>query len=160
MKRGDLKIKWKSLFLSFILVYSVALIGSIFTSQGTNSDWYNSIRPSITPPNWVFPIVWNILFFLLAISLYLVIINVKKSMKQKIYIFFGINFILNISWSVFYFFLRNPAIAFVNLIALWVSIISLIYFTSKVNQKSAWLLVPYLLWVSFAGVLNYLSIFA
>ena len=63
-KRAKKKINLKILLLSFVMVYAVAFIGSLFTSQGVNTDWYESIKPSMTPPNWVFPIVWNILFFL------------------------------------------------------------------------------------------------
>lgn len=156
-----MKINWRLLILCFAITYSVAFIGSLFTIQGVNSEWYQSIRPSITPPNWVFPIVWNILFFLIAISLYFLMISSKnKQMKTKVYIFFGINFLLNILWSVFYFSMKNPALAFIELIILWGSIISMIFISFKVSRKSSWLLVPYLLWVSFAGILNYLSAFA
>ena len=64
MKQEKKKVKWKVLIISLIIVYAVAFIGSIFTSANTNSDWYQSIKPALTPPNFVFPIVWNILFFL------------------------------------------------------------------------------------------------
>ncbi|MEK6914010.1 MAG: TspO/MBR family protein [Nanoarchaeota archaeon] len=161
MKRGKLKINWKLLVLCLVIVYSVAFIGSLFTIQGTNSEWYQSIKPSITPPNWVFPIVWNILFFLIALSLYFVTTSSKnKQMKTKVYVVFGINFLLNILWSLFYFSMKNPALAFIDLIILLGSIISMIFISFKVSRKSSWLLVPYLLWVSFAGILNYLSAFA
>lgn len=154
-----IKINWKLLILSFIMVYSVAFLGSILTSTGVNSFWYQTIKPSITPPNWIFITVWNILFFLIALSLYLSLINVKnKLLKTKLKIVFGVNLILNTLWSLFYFNLRNPIWAFFDLIVLWLSIISMIYVTWKINKKSAWLLVPYLLWVSFAGILNFLSI--
>ena len=96
---------WKILIICFIIVYLVAFIGSIFTSSAVNSQWYSSIKPSITPPNYVFPIVWNILFFLIAFSLYLAWINSKnKKIKTKVAWAFGVNFILNIFWSVFYFY--------------------------------------------------------
>jgi translocator protein len=157
MKRG---VNWKLLFLSFILVYSVAVIGSIFTFQGTNSEWYQAIKPDITPPNWVFPIVWNVLFFLIALSLYFVMTsNKNKQVKKRVYISFGINLLLNILWSVFYFFLKNPSLAFAEWVILWLSIAPMILISFKVSQKSAWLLVPYLLWVGFAGILTYLSAF-
>ncbi len=153
-----MKIKWSVLIASLLIVYGVAAIGSLFTSQETNSSWYQSIRPSITPPNWVFPIVWNILFFLIGISLYFAWTNSKNKDKFKISIVFGINFLLNILWSVLYFGIKNPEVAFYEIIFLLLSIVLMIYVTSKVSKKSAYLLVPYLLWVSFASVLNYLSI--
>ena len=154
------KINWKVLILSIVIVFLVAFIGSLFTSQNTDSDWYESIKPSITPPKWVFPIVWNILFFLIALSLYFSWINTQTTKnKRKIIIVFGINFFLNILWSALYFGMKNPSLAFYELIILWLSIVTMIFITYKINKKSAYLLVPYLLWVSFAGILNYLSAF-
>ena len=153
------RINWKVLISSLIIVYLVAFIGSLFTAPVTDSEWYDSIRPEITPPNWVFPIVWNILFFLIAISLYISWVNAKKMEKKKVALVFGINFILNILWSVFYFGLKNPASAFYILILLWFSILTMIFVTCKIKKSSAYLLIPYLLWVSFAGILNYLSAF-
>jgi tryptophan-rich sensory protein len=93
------------------------------------------------------------------LSLYSAWINIKdKKKKQKIFILFGINFLLNILWSLFYFTLENPLLAFFDLILLWVSIFILIKISWKENRKTSWLLFPYILWISFAGILNYLSI--
>lgn len=157
MKR--VKINWKLLIFSLVVVYSVAFIGSLFTTGGVNSSWYETVKPTITPPNFVFPIVWNILFLLIALSLYFALLKLKnKKLALPLKLAFGINFLLNILWSFFYFYLKNPFIAFIDLILLWFSILAMIYFSWKVNKKSAWLLVPYLLWISFAGILNFLSI--
>jgi len=154
------KVNWKVLIISLIIVYAVAFTGSLFTSPVTSSDWYESIRPALTPPNWVFPVVWNFLFFLIAISLYLSWTNSKKKGdKNKIAIVFGINLALNIFWSVLYFGLKNPTLAFFELILLWISIFLMIKTSFKINKTSAYLLVPYIIWVSFAGILNYLSAF-
>jgi translocator protein len=158
-KKGVKKIHFGFLILSFVSVYIVALAGSLFTIPGVASFWYQTVKPSITPPGWVFPVVWNILFFLIALSLYFLLTTVdKKSLQFKIEIVFAINFLLNFMWSFFYFGLRNPLFAFYDLIALWLSIFSMIYIAWKIDKKSAWLLLPYLLWVTFAGILNYLSI--
>jgi benzodiazapine receptor len=153
------RIEWKVLIVSFVIVYLVAFAGSLFTSPVTDSEWYNSVRPAITPPNWVFPVVWNFLFFLIAVSLYFSWINAKKKiLRKKIAVVFGLNLALNILWSALYFGLKSPLSAFIEIFALWLSIILMIYTTGKINKKAAYLLVPYLLWVSFAIVLNYLSI--
>ena len=154
-----MKIRWKVLIISLILVFLTAFIGSFFTSGNTNSDWYQQIKPSITPPNYVFPIVWNILFFLIALSLYFSWIKAKNKNKKKIAIVFSINLILNILWSFLFFGLRNPLLGFIELIILWISIIVMIKTTYKIDKKSSYLLIPYLLWVSFAGILNYLIAF-
>jgi tryptophan-rich sensory protein len=150
------KINWKILIFCFLIVFGVAFIGSLFTSQSVNSEWYDSIKPSITSPSFVFPIVWNILFFLIALSLYFVWINSKE--KKKIILLFGFNFVLNILWSVFYFGLRNPLSAFIVIIFLLISIISLILSSRKINKFAFFSLIPYFVWVSFASVLNFLSL--
>ncbi len=153
------KIDFKVLIISLIIVYSVALLGSLFTSQNVNTDWYQSVQPSITPPSFVFPIVWNILFFLIALSLYFVWIKSNKKQKKKIAIVFAINFFLNILWSIFFFTMKNPTLSFYELTLLWSSILLMIFTTWKINKISSCLLIPYFLWVSFAGVLNYLIAF-
>jgi len=151
--------KLKVFVYSILIVYIVAIIGGGFTSKSTNSEWYQSIRPSITPPNYVFSIVWNILFILIACSMYFSWINAKNiKIKKNIAFLFGINFVLNILWSVFYFGMRNPFLAFFGLIFLWASILFLIIGLYKISKKASYLLMPYILWVSFAGILNYLSI--
>lgn len=152
------KINWKVLIWCFIIVIIVASVGSIFTSKAVKSSWYRLIKPSITPPNYVFPIVWSILFFLIALSLYFSWIYSTKKEKDKIILAYGSNFILNILWSILYFGLKNPLTAFFDLMLLLVSIIAMMMVSYKVNKKAFYLLIPYLLWVGFAGVLNYLSI--
>lgn len=151
------KINWKVLIISLIVVYAVAFIGSIFTVN-VNTSWYETIKPSITPPNWVFPIVWNILFFLIALSLYFSWVKAKDK-KSKLVIVFGINFLFNTLWSLFFFTLKNPILAFYEIILLWLSIFLMISATYKINKTSCYFLIPYLLWVSFAGVLNFLMAF-
>jgi translocator protein len=157
-KSKNISINWKVLLTSFLIVYLVAAIGSFFTSKNTNSEWYESIRPFITPPNYVFPIVWNIIFALIVLALYICWTNALKKQKSAIVISYGINFLLNILWSVFYFYLKNPLMAFIVLIFLWISIASIVYVSYKIKKNAGFLLIPYLVWVSFAGILNYLSI--
>lgn len=159
MKKEIKKINWKVLIFSFIIVYLVAFIGSLFTSPNTSTEWYQEIKPTLTPPNIVFPIVWNILFFLIAISLYLSWVNSKrKEDKKQIAIVFGINFFLNILWSIIYFGLKNPLLAFIEVIIFVISIIAMVIITKKASKIASYFLIPYLLWVSFASVLTFLSI--
>lgn len=155
-KRKMMKINWKVLVLSFVIVYGIAFIGNIFTSGNVDTSWYEEIKPSITPPNYVFPIVWNILFFLIALALYFAWIRAKKKQKKIVALVFGINLLLNAFWSYLFFVLRKPNYSFFELIVLWISILAMIFTTRKIDKKAAWLLVPYLLWVLFAGILNYL----
>lgn len=140
-----------------IIVYFFALLGSIFTSSETNSAWYQSVKSNLTPPNWVFPIVWNILFLLIAISMFVAWTNSDAKKRRSLIMAYGINLIFNSIWSLLFFGLKNPLAAFFCLIAVWLSIILIMVKFSKI-KKVFWLLLPYLLWVSFAGILNYLAI--
>ncbi len=147
----------KVVIASFLAVFATALIGSLFTDT---TGWYESIKPAITPPNFIFPIAWTILFILIGVSIYLSWTNAAKNEKAGIAAFFSINLILNILWSVFFFGMKNPSLSFADIILLWFSIIFLIKTTWKISRLSAWLLLPYALWVSFAALLNYLIAFA
>src|SRR3989344_716111 len=137
MKKRMKKIDWKVLIVCLVIVFLVAFIGSLFTSSNTDSEWYDSIKPSITPPNWVFPIVWNILFFLIAVSITFVIINSKKEQRKYIIIFYGINLFFNTLWSFLYFGMHNPFLAFLDLIIIWASILVLIIFNFGISKKAA-----------------------
>ncbi len=148
------KINWKVFIACIIIVFAVAAIGSSFTKI---DNWYYSVKPSITPPAWVFPVVWTLLFYLIAISMYFSWLSSTPKQKNKTIVLFAVNFILNNLWSLFYFKMHNPLGAFIVIILLWVSIISLIVYTYKLSKKASYLLIPYLLWVSFAAILNYLS---
>jgi len=150
------KINWKVLVTCLVVVYSVAFIGSLF---GDTGGWYESTKSSITPPNWVFPIVWNILFFLIALSLYLAYTSSNKKERWKIVAVFEINLVLNLLWSIFFFGMRNPLLSYIDIWPLWLSIWFIVFITYKINKTSAYLLIPYLLWVGFAIVLNHLIAF-
>lgn len=149
------KCNFKAFISCFAVVVFVAFIGSRFTKI---DSWYESAKPAITPPDYVFPIAWTILFALIALSMYFAWINSDKKYKSDIIILFSFNFAFNILWSFFYFTMHNPAFAFIDLLFLLFSIIALIIFNYKIDKKASYLLVPYLLWVCFAGVLNYLTI--
>jgi translocator protein len=156
--RGESKVfSLKTFIICIIIVYVVAILGSLFTGASVHSLWYESYKPSITPPNYVFPIVWNILFFLIAISIYLAWTNAEKKKKNILTLLFGLNLAFNLLWSFAFFTMRGVGIALFDLILLLVTIILLIKYTWKINKASAYLLIPYLAWVIFAGILNYLT---
>jgi translocator protein len=158
MKNKDHRINWKLLILCFIVVYIAAFIGSLFTDTG---NWYDSIKPSITPPNYVFPIVWTILFFLIALSFYFSMDRaLKESRKRKrTVIVYVVNLTLNVFWSYLFFALKSPLAAFINIILLLISIVIMMEVAFSIDKKATYLLIPYLLWVLFATLLNYLIVF-
>lgn len=135
---------------------SAGLLGSLFTQTGVDSWYANLIKPEFNPPNWVFGPVWTILYILMGISLYLIW---DKGLKKKELRFaFGIfilQLLFNAWWSILFFGLQNPKMAFCEIVFLWFLIVFVIYLFSNIRKLAAWLLVPYLLWVSFATVLNY-----
>jgi tryptophan-rich sensory protein len=158
-KSPSSKINWKVLITCLLIVFIISIIGSLFTTSSVNSQWYNSIKPSITPPSWVFPIAWTILYIMIAFSMYYAWVSSKNNKQRKIIsILFTVNLLLNILWSILYFNNHNILGAFIDLILLWISIALLFFTTFTISRRSAYLLVPYFLWVTFAGILNYLSL--
>ena len=156
-----MRFNFKVFIICLVIVFLiVGGIGSLFTANRVNSVWYKTIQPSITPPNFVFPIVWNILFLLITFSLYFAWTSAKnKKQKTKVAILFGINFVLNILWSILFFGLKQTPLAFFEVILLWLSILAIILVMDSISRKSSWLLVPYLVWVALAAILNLLAAF-
>lgn len=149
-----MKIK---LLVSFSLTFLVALAGSLVTTPSIPT-WYSYLnKPSFNPPNWLFAPVWTILFFLMALSFYLIWSKkVKnKKLKEEAIICFLIQLVLNFLWSLSFFAFHSPAVAFGIIIALWGLILLTILKFKKISKIAAWFLIPYLLWVSFASLLNF-----
>lgn len=151
-----MKNKITLLFFSLGVSLLAGAIGSFFT-QSSVSTWYLSLnKPAFNPPSWLFGPVWTFLFILIGISLYLILTTkADKHRKKMAYIFFAIQWILNIAWSFFFFYLQKPLLGWIEiLILLFFIILTTVYFY-KINKLSAYLLIPYILWVSFATVLNF-----
>ncbi len=140
--------KIPQLILSLGLCLGAGGVGSIFTTQSIPT-WYATLnKPFFSPPNWIFAPVWTILYILMGISLYLV------WQKKKIPAVFWIQLVLNIIWSVIFFGMKNPPLAFMDIIILWIAIFATIKSFSKINKLAGQLLWPYMVWVSFASILN------
>ena len=127
-----------------------------FTVTGVES-WYQTIqKPSWNPPNWVFGPVWTTLYIMMGIALFLVWKEDTSQELKKIAIaLFSVQLILNFFWSFIFFNLQQPGWALVEIIAMWFFILLTIFAFAQVNKTAAWLLVPYISWVSFATILNY-----
>jgi tryptophan-rich sensory protein len=139
-------------FLGCILLsLSAGFIGMIFTVTGPES-WYSQlIKPSFNPPNWLFGPVWTTLYILMGIALYLVL---KKKNTKRAKILFISQLILNTLWTIIFFGMHNPLLAFIEIIILWTAILLTIQEFRKKSLAAAYLLIPYLLWVSFASILT------
>ena len=150
------KIDWFKLAASIVLCQLAGVIGSVFTFSSI-PNWYAGInKPDFNPPNWVFGPVWTSLYTLMGVSLYIVWSKGLKNKKARTaLIAFGAQLVLNSLWSVLFFGLQNPFLAFVEIILLWVAILISLVLFYRISKTAGLLLVPYLLWVSFAALLNF-----
>jgi tryptophan-rich sensory protein len=141
---------------SLIVCQLAGLLGSLFTTPAI-STWYQTLnKPSFTPPSWLFAPVWIGLYLLMGISLFLVWKKKEQDLRvnEALMIFF-IQLILNAFWSIAFFGLRSPLLGLVDIIFLWMGILLTIQKFFKISRNGALLLLPYLLWVSFAALLNF-----
>ena len=135
------------IFLALSLV--VASSGAIFKP----GEWYRGLnKPGWTPPNWAFPVVWTLLYIMMSVSGWLVWREVGVT---AVFVPYGLQLLFNGLWSWLFFGQRRPDLAFADLVALWLSIGATILAFAPVSAVAAWLLVPYLAWVTTAGCLNW-----
>jgi benzodiazapine receptor len=153
---GSQAIAILTLVGSIILCTLAGFIGSLVTVTEPGS-WYELlIKPSFNPPSWLFFPVWTTLYVLMGISLFLVLIERKKGLDVRTPLaFFGIQLVLNVLWSYLFFGLESPAAGLIGIIILWIFILATIISFFRVNHIAAYLLLPYILWVTFASVLNF-----
>jgi benzodiazapine receptor len=144
------------LLASIIICQLAGVIGSLFTSPAIPT-WYAAlVKPTFNPPNWVFAPVWISLYFLMGISAYLVWRKGTENPRVNLALrFFIIQLILNSIWSVLFFGFRFPLLGFVEIILLFFFILLTVVYFFKVSKIAGILLLPYILWVSFAAVLNF-----
>ncbi len=130
---------------------------SAFLTKDAMESFNELVQPPLSPPSFLFPIVWTILFVLMGIASYLIYknndVNVYKERKRALILYF-IQLIFNFFWSLIFFNLQTFYFAFAWLLVLWILIILLMYNAKLVNKVSYYLLVPYIIWVTFAGYLN------
>lgn len=141
--------------VAFIIACEMAgIIGSFFTAESV-STWYLTLeKPSFNPPSWVFAPVWTTLYALMGISAYLVFVSGKKESRFAL-IVFALQLALNTLWSLAFFGLQSPLYGLIVIIALWIAIVWTIIKFYPISRNAAYLLVPYILWISFASILNY-----
>lgn len=144
------------LVICIIICLAAGFIGSFFTQTSTGS-WYSNInKPSFNPPGWIFGPVWTILYILMGISLYLVLQKGLSNTNVKIAVLlFAVQLVLNILWSILFFGMQSPLAAFIEIVILWGFILWTILAFYPLSKPAAYLLIPYILWVSFASVLNF-----
>lgn len=143
------------LIIAILICQGAGLIGSVFTVSAIPSWYTNLVKPSFSPPNWLFAPVWISLYTLMGIAAYLVWNKRFDKKKVKTALTpFAVQLALNSLWSIIFFGLRLPWLAFLEIIILWFFILLTVLKFYRISKPAGLLLLPYLLWVSFAAILN------
>ncbi|MCB2294629.1 tryptophan-rich sensory protein [Clostridium algoriphilum] len=149
------KKSFTSLIISIILAEGVGYLSALLSMSASNT-YKNFNKPFFSPPGWVFPIVWTILFFIMALASYRVWMAGKSGKDvKKALLLYSIQLFANFLWSIIFFRFRLYAIAFLELLLLLIFILRTTFEFYKVDKIASYLMIPYIAWVSFAGVLNY-----
>lgn len=148
-----IKFNLKKFLISILIPLSVGGLSALITKN--NMDLYSQInKPPLSPPSWFFPVAWTVLYILMGISLYLVW-NGEKPNDKNLFSVFGIQLFLNFIWPIIFFNFRAYLIAFVVLIFLWAASFLMIVLFYQNKKISAFLQIPYILWLTFAAYLNF-----
>ena len=150
-----MKNKTLTYIFSIVAIQLIGYAGTLFTTPSIQGWYATLVKPSFNPPNWIFGPVWTTLFLLIGISLGMVLATPKDvKYRNSAIAAFVVQLLLNLGWSYLFFYLHRPGLAALEIVLLLASIGVNIYYASKIRKAAAWLLVPYLLWVSFATVLS------
>jgi tryptophan-rich sensory protein len=140
--------------VSIILCLTIGALGGITTASGVN-DWYVTLnKPFFNPPNYLFGPVWTLLYVLMGVSFALILTSKSTITKKKSIIIFLLQLCLNFIWSFLFFKFQLLGIALIEIVLIWICILIMIITFSKINKTAAFMQIPYLLWVSFATILN------
>lgn len=147
-------MRWIGLLFSLVLCFGVAGIGGAWTA-GEVSGWYQTLRrPAIAPPNWVFGPVWTLLYALMAIALWRAWLAAPSPDRSWAIAIFIAQLALNLAWSWIFFRQHAIGVALAEVVVLWIAITASVVLFGRVAPVAAWLMAPYLAWVSFATALN------
>lgn len=149
-------MKGKWILLAICIAIPLAVGGiSAWVTNDSMAMFETIAKPPLSPPGWLFPVVWTILFTLMGIASYLYIMAMPPvAQAPKGLILYGLQLVFNFFWSVWFFNFQLYGFSFVWLLVLWVLILAAIIQFAKVSKPAAYLLIPYLLWVTFAAYLN------
>lgn len=143
------------LAISITICFSAAFLGSMATNASVD-NWYTEInKPQWNPPNWIFAPVWTALFLMMAVAAWLIWKQSGFTRSKMALGAFGVQLVLNVLWSVIFFGLQQAGWACVEIAVLWIAIAVTIYLFYRHSKLAAGLMVPYLMWVSFAAFLNF-----
>ena len=147
------KSKIKPYAVSILLTLAVGGLSGFLTSMGMDS--FDALtKPPLTPPSFLFPIVWTVLFILMGVGAARIFMTEPTAARNRALIVYVVQLAVNFFWSIIFFNLQAYAFAFFWLILLWVLILTMIYLFCKVDKPAALIQIPYAIWVTFAGYLN------
>ena len=147
-----LKIRWKKLLICIAVPLAVGGLSALLTGNAMES--FNDVaKPPLSPPGWLFPVVWTVLYLLMGFSSYL-IAEAKEPTDAALAVY-GLQLLFNFFWPIIFFRFERYLFAFIWLVLLWLLIAATILLFRRISKTAAYLLLPYLLWVSFAGYLNF-----
>ncbi len=147
------------IIISILIPLLIGGLAGILT-MNSRSIYEGLTLPNLSPPSWIFPIVWTILYVLMGIASYLIYkSDASEKSKKKALTFYAIQLIFNFIWPILFFSLGNYFLSFIWLLILLILIIITIVEFAKISKPAAWLMIPYLLWVTFAGYLNLMIFF-
>jgi tryptophan-rich sensory protein len=151
----NLKINWKTLILCIAIPLAVGAVSALLTS-GNMLLFDEIVKPPLSPPGWLFPVVWTILYTLMGIASYIVYTSNKPKMqKNRALTYYAVQLGVNFFWSIIFFNLRAFLFAFFWLVLLWVLVLLTTIAFWRIKRLAGVLMIPYLLWVTFAGYLSY-----
>lgn len=144
-----------SLIVFLVICFAVAGLGSFATTPNIQT-WYVTLnKPSWNPPNWLFGPVWTLLYAMMAVAVWLVWKGAGWQAGRTALLLFALQLLLNLAWSFIFFNFHQIGLAFLEIVVLWIAIVATIVSFASVSKVAAALLIPYLLWVSFASFLNF-----
>lgn len=149
-----MKINKKLLIVCLVVPLAVGGIAALLTGGGM--DVFETLnKPPLSPPGWLFPVVWTILYILMGVASYLVLTSGKApECIRRALALYTIQLAFNFLWPIFFFGLSAYLFAFIWLIALWLLILATTFSFYRIHETAGWLMLPYLAWVTFAGYLN------
>ena len=148
------KSQWKTYAFWIVLTEAVGALSGWLTREGTELYQSSIVQPPLSPPGIVFPIVWTILYALMGIGAARVYLSPASGTRSQALLRYAVQLAFNFFWSIIFFNFQTFGLAFLWLAALWVLIVRMILSFRKADPLAAWLQLPYLLWVTFAGYLN------
>ena len=149
-----MKIDFKKLIINIAVPLGVGALSALI-SMGSMNSFASLNKPPLSPPAWLFPIVWSILYILMGISSYLITQSGKPARTKTALTVYGVQLFFNFMWSIIFFNLRAYLFAFIWLVMLLILVVANAYLFYKIDRRAGYLFLPYIIWVTFAGYLNF-----